>query len=146
MQCIKKLNDFFYACLNYKLSLLNRLNHIQQEFDHMRYSDCNCAIGNMRQELCSTFTMKKSIGFSFLGILLGILTSVLLYLLFDGIFNRHLLCFHDKAAKNKKPSKGDRRAIPNYEGIAHAYRHQNCYGCHFTQAVVDMSRPTWLRY
>jgi len=45
----------------------------------MHYSDCECAVGNRRQELCYSYTIGKNAGWGILSVLLGILTSCLLY-------------------------------------------------------------------
>ncbi|KAH3807860.1 hypothetical protein DPMN_136207 [Dreissena polymorpha] len=57
---------------------------------YMHYSDCDCIVGDRRQERCYKYTRGKHAGYGFLSVLLGILTSFALYLLFKYCLSKPL--------------------------------------------------------
>ena len=118
----------------------------------MLYSDCLCDIGNSRTQLCATFTSGKNIGFGAFGAFLGLLTSIMMYLLFDGIFNHGLACFHVDDASYSINMKGGNQVVPEesvleseytkkpqekVQQTAPAHRHRKCYACIFKHALLN---------
>jgi len=73
-----------------------------QARDYLHYSDCECAVGDGRKELCYSYTVGKHAGWGILSVLLGILTSCLTYfLVFYVIEKLRNMC------NNKEISKSD---------------------------------------
>ncbi|XP_060583834.1 integrin beta-like protein A [Ruditapes philippinarum] len=81
--------------------------------EHMHYSDCKCLLGNERRQICYPYNQRKGIGFGILGVVLGISTSVLLYILFEGVFGKGLTCLQDVYHKTPARPKLNTSAYPD---------------------------------
>lgn len=139
--------------------------------ENIQYSDCSCVFGTKQQDLCSMYTNGKSFSYGALGALLGLLTSILMYLLFDIIYSHHTTCCHGNELQRKFNTKvlpgRIHRVVPEPEvtvnsvpddgkaevqktktrqtEVRQIYRRSHCYACQFKQAFTDMSKPIWLR-
>jgi len=90
---------------------------ILQTSDYLHYSDCECAVGDRRQELCYAYTVGKHAGWGILSVLLGILTSCLIYFFIFYVIDklRDMCC--DKSnkdlTKTEIPEETDTSSIDN---------------------------------
>lgn len=142
-----------------------------QVSENIQYSDCSCVFGTKQQDLCSTFTNGKTFGYGALGALLGLLTSILMYLLFGIMYSNHISCCHGNELErklntnflpgsinkvvpepevtvNSVPDDGKaevRKTETRQTEVRPIYRRSHCYACQFKQVFTDMSKPIWLR-
>ncbi|WAR27658.1 FBP1-like protein [Mya arenaria] len=71
--------------------------------EYIHYSDCDCVLGSGRQEYCYMYTLNKHSGFGILAILLGILSSIILYFLFYCVFDG----FHNRISQDRVQDEKD---------------------------------------
>ncbi|KAH3689784.1 hypothetical protein DPMN_194679 [Dreissena polymorpha] len=60
---------------------------------YMHYSACDCVVAERRQDRCFQYSRNKHAGYGFLSAIAGIMTAILLYILFDAISNKTLCCY-----------------------------------------------------
>lgn len=123
----------------------------------MHYSDCNCRLGNRRQDLCYQYTVGKDTGFGVLGATLGVLTSVALYVLylclaerlsagsnkggdFHGLFNNKVGPMNDKP---EVKDSSNRKSSDIAEETKPLGRQHKCWACDVKRKLTDA--PVWYR-
>ena len=115
----------------------------------MHYSRCNCYTGNDRADRCYGYSIQAHLGLIILSVGLGILSVVLLYLLFEGILNKAFTCFNNKTEpiKDSTHTCGDVVTVSEIDNEedktgkqeddgSGRFRRTHCWAC----AVKDMSR------
>lgn len=103
----------------------------------MHYSDCNCKLGNFRKALCYQYTVGKDAGFGFLGVVLGILTSVGLYVLYMCLLSNAL-------GKNDGQSFFDlfhNKVSPEEDEISKTFYKENATNDGKAEAEVSTAEP-----
>ncbi|XP_052259635.1 fibropellin-1-like [Dreissena polymorpha] len=68
-------------------------NITQMTSSYMHYSACDCVVAERRQDRCYQYSRSKHAGYGFLSAIAGIITAILLYILFDAISNKTLCCY-----------------------------------------------------
>lgn len=125
----------------------------------MHYSDCNCRLGNRRQDLCYQYTIGKDTGYGVLGATLGVITSVALYVLYmyrclaerlsagsNKGDNLHGLLNNKVGPENDKPEVkdySDRKPSDIAEEPKPHGRQHKCWACDVKRKITDA--PVWYR-
>lgn len=111
----------------------------------MLYSDCNCMFGNAEKDICNSLSYSKDVIIGILGVFFGLLTTIVLYCLFECVFNGHYCCCtyssetainavrpQDDSESNDAKTNGhsDFFTAVQTENKELVHRHRKCYACH----------------
>lgn len=111
----------------------------------MHYSDCKCLFGNERREICYPYNQNKGVGYGFLGTVLGIVTSILMYILFEGVFGKSLACFQKLLINTPARPKLDTSAFPEvFKRINESYNSIDEDDCKFDEKKCGQITNSYL--
>ncbi|XP_053403678.1 uncharacterized protein LOC123566560 [Mercenaria mercenaria] len=119
--CYSNTSGYICSCVDgwhgincaYRDEEMNYTGTMLMMYEHMHYSSCSCLFGNERRQICYPYNKAKGVGFGTLGTALGVATSVLLYILFEGVFGKGLACFHKIRQLTPARPKLNTSAIPD---------------------------------
>ena len=134
-----------------------RITLLLQTTDYMHYSSCDCFLGHGKQQLCYEYNKKKGIGYGTIGVVLGICSAVLVYIIIECLLNKQGPCFHDNLddqlynseEKEEKQEVAEMEDPPvddtsqRKEQLA-THRHRKCWACDIKK--MQNPPPPWMIY